>query len=117
MSVDSLIDRYGIAATTQRPTTTRDSTGSIINTYTTALSTLTVYLQQGGGSETDSMGGQRNVLSAVGYVPVGTAIQPQDRLFVGTAFWDIQEVRTPDERSTGDGVAHMRLSLTRTLPL
>ena len=117
MSVDTLIAQYGIAATTQRPTTTRDSTGSIINTYTNSLTTLTVYLQQGGGSETDALGAQRNTLSAVGYVPVGSAISPQDRLFVGTAFWDIQEVRTPDERSTGDGVAHMRLSLTRTLPL
>jgi hypothetical protein len=50
-------------------------------------------------------------------VPVGTSISPQDRLFVGTVYWDVQEVRTPDERSTGDGVAHMRLALTRTLPL
>ena len=117
MSVDSLIAQYGIAATTQRPTTTRDATGSIINTYTNAITTLTVYLQQGGGSESDTMGGQRNTLSAVGYVPVGTAISPQDRLFVGTVYWDVQEVRTPDERSAADGVAHMRLNLSRTLPL
>jgi len=117
MSIESLISQFGIAATTQRPTTTRDSGGSVINTYTNSLTTLTVYLQQGGGSEGDMMGSQRNTLSAVAYVPVGTAIQPQDRLFVGTTFWDIQEVRTPDERSTADGIAHMRLSLTRTLPL
>ena len=117
MSVDSLIAQYGIAATTQRPTTTVDTTGSVINTYTNQLTTLTVYLQQGGGNETDMRGAQRNTLTAVGYVPVGTAISPQDRLFVGTVYWDVQEVRTPDERSTGDGVAHMRLALTRTLPL
>lgn len=117
MSVDSLIAQYGIAATTQRPTTTVDTTGSVINTYTNAITALTVYLQQGGGAETDMMGAQRNTLTAVGYVAVGTPIAPQDRLFVGTTFWDIQEVRTPDERSTGDGVAHMRLELTRTLPL
>ena len=117
MSVDSLIAQYGIAATTQRPTTSADTTGSIINTYTNAITALTVYLQQGGGSETDMMGAQRNTLTAVGYVPVGTSISPQDRLFVGTVYWDVQEVRTPDERSTGDGVAHMRLALTRTLPL
>lgn len=117
MSVDSMIDRYGIAATTQRPTTTRDSTGAIINTYTNQLTTLTVYLQQNGGTETDSLGAQRNTLTAVGYVPVGTAISPQDRLYVGTTYWDVQEVRTPDERSTGDGVAHTRLALSRTLPL
>jgi head-tail adaptor len=117
MSVDTLIAQYGIAATTQRPTTTRDSTGSIINTYTNSLTTLTVYLQQNGGAETDMMGAQRNTLTAVGYVPVGSAISPQDRLFVGTAYWDVQEVRTPDERSSADGSAHMRLSLTRTLPL
>ena len=117
MSVDSLIAQYGIAATTQRPTTTVDTTGSVINTYTNAITALTVYLQQGGGAETDMMGAQRNTLTAVGYVPVGTAISPQDRLFVGTTYWDVQEVRTPDERSTGDGVAHMRLALSRTLPL
>ena len=117
MSVDTLISTYGIAATTQRPTTTVDSTGSVINTYTNQLTTLTVYLQQNGGTEQDALGSQRNTLTAVAYVPVGTAISPQDRLFVGTVYWDIQEVRTPDERSTGDGVAHMRLALTRTLPL
>ena len=117
MSVDSLISQYGIAATTQRPTTTVDTTGSVINTYTTAITALTVYLQQGGGTETDMMGAQRNTLTAVGYVPVGTPIAPQDRLFVGTVYWDVQEVRTPDERSTADGLAHMRLALTRTLPL
>ena len=117
MSVDSLIAQYGVSCTTQRPTTTADATGSVINTYTAALTAVTVYIQQGGGTETDALGAQRNTLSAVGYVPVGTAIQPQDRLYVGTAFWDIQEVRTPDERSTGDGLAHMRLALVRTLPL
>ena len=117
MSVDSLIAQYGIACTTQRPSTTVDTTGSVINTYTASLTAVTVYLQQGGGAESDMMGAQRNTLTAVGYVPVGTAISPQDRLFVGTTYWDIQEVRTPDERSTGDGVAHMRLSLARTLPL
>ncbi len=117
MSVDSLIAQYGIACTTQRPSTTVDTTGSVINTYTASLAAVTVYLQQGGGAESDMMGAQRNTLTAVGYVPVGTAISPQDRLFVGTVYWDVQEVRTPDERSTGDGVAHMRLELTRTLPL
>jgi hypothetical protein len=117
VSVESLISQFGIAATTQRPTTTRDSGGSIINTYTNAITSLTVYLQQGGGSESDAMGAQRNMLSAVAYVPVGTPISPQDRLFIGTAFWDIQEVRTPDERSSADGIAHTRLTLSRTLPL
>ena len=120
MSVDSLIAQYGIAMTQRRPTTAADTTGSIVNTYSTASTagtTLTVYMQQGGGSESDMMGAQRNTLTAVGYVAVGTPIEPQDRLYVGTVYWDIQEVRTPDERSTGDGVAHMRLELTRTLPL
>ena len=118
MSVDSLIAQYGIAMVQTRPTTSADTTGSIVNTYsTTAGTTLTIYLQQGGGSETDMMGAQRNTLTAVGYLPVGTPIAPQDRLFVGTVYWDVQEVRTPDERSTGDGVAHMRLALNRTLPL
>ena len=118
MSVDSLIGQYGISMVQTRPTTSADTTGSIVNTYsTTAGTTLTVYLQQGGGNETDMMGAQRNTLSAVGYVAVGSAIQPQDRLYVGTVYWDIQEVRTPDERSTADGVAHTRLALQRTLPL
>jgi hypothetical protein len=112
-----MIAQWGVACTTQRPTTTRDVTGSIINTYTTALSALTVYIQQGGGSEGDMMGAQRNTLAATGYCTLGLDIRPQDRLFVGTAFWDIQEVRTPDERTYIDGLAHMRLSLTRTLPL
>lgn len=117
MSVDSMIAQWGVAASTQRPTTTRDATGSIINTYTTAISAVTVYLQQGGGTESDMMGAQRNTLTATGYCTLGLDIRPQDRLFVGTAFWDIQEVRTPDERTYIDGLAHMRLSLTRTLPL
>ena len=117
MSVDSMIAQYGVSATTQRPTTTTDVAGAIVFTYTTSLSTLTVYIQQDGGNEGSSLGGQRNTLNATAYVPVGTAIQPQDRIFVGTTFWDIQEVRTPDERSAADGVAHMRLSLSRTLPL
>jgi len=117
VSVDSMIAQWGVAASTQRPTTTRDATGSIINTYTTAISAVTVYLQQGGGTESDMMGAQRNTLTATGYTTLGLDIRPQDRLFVGTAFWDIQEVRTPDERTYIDGLAHMRLSLTRTLPL
>lgn len=112
-----MIAQYGISCTTQRPTTTRDSTGGIINTYSAQLTAVTVLLQQGGGAETDLMGAQRNTLNATGYVQVGTNILPQDRLFVGTAYWDVQEVRTPDERSVADGVAHMRLSLTRVLPL
>lgn len=117
MSVDSLIAQWGIACTTQRPTTTRDTTGSIINTYTASLTAVTVYLQQTNGAESDSMGAQRNTLTATGYCDLETAILPQDRLFVGTTYWDVQEVRTPDERSVGDGVAHKRLSLTRVLPL
>lgn len=117
MSVDSLIAQWGITCTTQRPTTTRDSTGGIINTYTTALTAVTVLLQQGGGAEADLMGAQRNTLNATGYTYINTDIQPQDRLFNGTTYWDVQEVRTPDERSQADGVAHMRLSLTRVLPL
>jgi hypothetical protein len=117
LSIESLISQFGIAATTQRPTTTRDSGGSVINTYTNAITSLTVYMQQRDGAEGDMLGSQRNTLSAVAYVPVGTPIQPQDRLFIGTAFWDVHEVRTPDERSSADGIAHTRLSLTRTLPL
>jgi len=117
VSVDSMIQQWGVTCSTQRPTTTRDATGSIINTYTTALSAVTVYIQQGGGSEGDTLGAQRNTLSATGYCALGTNILPQDRLFVGTNFWDIQEVRTPDERTYADGLAHMRLALTRVLPL
>lgn len=117
MSVESMIDQWGITCSTQRPTTTRDSTGGIINTYTTSLTAVTVFLQQGSGSESDLMGSQRNTLSATGYVLLGTNILPQDRLFQGTAYWDVQEVRTPDERSQADGVAYTRLSLTRVLPL
>lgn len=117
MSVDTLIGQYGIACSTQRPTTTRDSTGGIINTYSVQLTAITVFLQQNGGSETDLMGSQRNTLNATGFVELGSNILPQDRLFVGTTYWDVQEIRTPDERSIADGVAHMRLSLTRVLPL
>lgn len=117
MSVETLISQYAVACTTQRPATTRDTSGSVINTYTASLTAVNVYLQQRGGTEPDLMGAQRNVLTAVGYVAVGTSILPQDRLFVGTVFWDVQEVRTPDERSSADGISHMRLALTRTLPL
>ena len=117
MSVDSMIGQWGITCSTQRPTTTRDSTGGIINTYTNALTAVTVFLQQGGGAESDLMGAQRNTLTATGYVALNTDILPQDRLLNGTTYWDIQEVRTPDERSQADGVAHMRLALTRVLPL
>ena len=117
MSVETMIGQWGITCTTQRPTTTRDSTGGIINTYSAQLTAVTVLLQQGGGSESDVLGAQRNTLTATGYCLLGTNIQPQDRLFNGTTYWDIQEVRTPDERSAADGVAHMRLSLTRILPL
>lgn len=117
MSVDSMISQWGVACSTRRPTTTVDATGSVINTYTTAISAVTVYLQQGGGTEGDTLGAQRNTLSATGYCTLGLDIRPQDRLFVGTTYWDIQEVRTPDERTYIDGLAHMRLSLTRTLPL
>lgn len=112
-----MIAQWGITCSTDRPTTTRDSTGGIISTYTNSINAVTVYLQQGGGAESDVLGAQRNTLTATGYVALGTDIRPQDRLFVGTAYWDIQEVRTPDERSQADGVAHMRLSLTRILPL
>lgn len=117
MSADSLISQFGITASVQRPTTSVDSTGSVINTYTTHLTAVTIYLQQGGGSELDALGAQRNTLTAIAYLPIATAISPQDRVYVGTAFWDIQEIRTPDERSTADGVAHMRVSMTRTMPL
>lgn len=117
MSVDSMIAQYGVTCSTQRATTTRDSTGGIINTYGSQLTAVTVFMQQGGGAEGDSLGAQRNTLTATGYCLLGTAIQPQDRLFQGTVYWDVQEVRTPDERSAADGVAHMRLSLTRILPL
>ena len=117
MSVDSMISQYGVTASVQRPTTTTDIAGSIVYTYTTSISTLTVFIQQGGGSESSALGAQRNTLSAAAFVPLGTDIQPQDRVFVGTTFWDIQEVRNPDERPLADGVAHIRLSMTRTLPL
>jgi hypothetical protein len=112
-----MIAQWGKVCSTSRPTTTRDSTGAIINTYGSSLSSVTVYIQQGGGAEGDTLGAQRNTLSATGYCTLGLDIQPQDRLNVGTTYWDIQEVRTPDERSAIDGVAHMRLSLTRVLPL
>lgn len=120
MSVDTLIAQYGISMVQRRPTTTADTTGSVVNTYNTAATagtTVTVFLQQKGGTEGDMMGAQRNTLTAVGYAAVEAAIQPQDRLYVGAVYWDVQEVRTPDERSTGDGLAHTRLELTRTLPL
>lgn len=117
MSVDTIIAQYATPCSTKRPTTTRDAGGSVINTYTTSLTAVNVYLQQTGGTEPDLMGSRRNVLTAVGYVAVGTSILPQDRVFVGTVYWDVQEVRTPDERSSADGISHMRLALTRTLPL
>lgn len=117
MSVDSMIAQWGVTCNTQRPTTTRDVTGSVISTYAEFLKNQQVYIQQGGGSEGDTLGAQRNTLSATGYCALGLDIRPQDRLFVGTTFWDIQEVRTPDERTYADGLAHMRLSLTRVLPL
>jgi hypothetical protein len=112
-----MIQQWGVTCSTQRPTTTRDSTGGVINTYGSQLSSVVVYIQQGGGAEGDTLGAQRNTLSATGYCALGTNILPQDRLFVGTNFWDIQEVRTPDERTYADGLAHMRLALTRVLPL
>ena len=61
-----MIGQWGITCSTQRPTTTRDSTGGIINTYSTRLSTLTVFLQQGSGAESDVLGAQRNTLTATG---------------------------------------------------
>jgi len=112
-----MIAMRGITCSTQRPVASADEYGALINTYVPNLPAVTVYVQQGGGSEGDMMGGQRNTLSATGYAQAGTDILPQDRLFVGTVFWDIQEVRTMDERTVQDGTAHMRLSLSRTLPL
>ena len=117
MSVDSMIAMRGITCSTQRPVASADTQGALINTYVPNLPVLTVYVQQGGGSEADMMGAQRNTLTATGYTYAGTDVLPQDRLFAGTVYWDIQEVRTLDERSVPDGTAHIRLSLSRTLPL
>lgn len=117
MSVDTLISQYGVSAAIRRPTATVDATGSVVNAYTTTVANTTIYLQQTGGSEAGLLGAPRNTLNATGYIGVGLGVQPQDRVFIGTVYWDIQEVRTPDERASSNGVAHTRLALTRTLPL
>lgn len=112
----SLIQRRGGSGTIQRPTTTTDVGGSFVRTWANSLAGINVFLQIRAGSEAVRYGRENTRRFGTAYVAGGLDIVTGDRLTFGGLTYDIQSVRTPDERAAGDRLAYMILEVQETKP-
>ena len=68
------------------------------------------------GAESIRYGRENNRAFGTIYVQPGLDITANDRVTVNTRVFDIQNVRTPDERADGDSLAYMVLEVEETDP-
>ena len=112
MSVRSLIDKYGVSASTTRPTQTADAGGAITNSYATSIASLTAYIQRGSPTEGILNGARRSITPTVAYIHPGQDVLAKDRMTYGSETWEILGVRTPDDRASTDHLAYTILALS-----
>lgn len=100
----------------QRATSANDAGGSPQKTWAAHLSNIPAVLQLRSGAEAVRYGRENNRAFGTCYVEPGLDILAADRLRFGSPVrtFDIQNVRTPDERSSTDTLGYMVLEITET---
>lgn len=119
MSVESLIDQYGKAVTVKRPTVALDSGGNpTFSSY--ATTSVTCYIQVGGGDTSLRWGGERNRYAATGYVKSGTDIVEGDFVVVTldslSRTYRVESRIVRDDRPSGDPLRYITVFLQEDLP-
>jgi len=119
MSVDSLIDQWGKTCTIKRPTVALDSGGNPTNA-SYATTSVTGYIQVGGGNTGLRWGGERNRYEATGYFKDGVDIKESDYVAVTldslTRVYRVESKIIRDERSTGDSMRYITVGLQEDMP-
>lgn len=108
-SVDSTVD-------VQRFTTAQDTGGSVRRTWAAHLANIPAVIQLRSGAEAIRYGRENNRAFGTCYVQAGLDVTAADRLRFGSPVrtFDIQNVRTPDERSSTDTLGYTVLEITET---
>lgn len=109
--VDSTVD-------IQRNTTAVDAAGSVTDSWGRHLNNIPAVVQIRSGAEAVRYGRENNRAFGTVYVQAGLDITGADRLRFGSPVrtFDIQSVRTPDERLSTDSLAYMILEIEETSP-
>ena len=108
-SVDSTVD-------VQRATTAQDAGGSVQRTWAAHLANIPAVIQLRSGAEAIRYGRENNRAFGTCYIQGGLDITGADRLRFGSPVrtFDIQNIRTPDERSSTDTLGYMILEIEET---
>jgi head-tail adaptor len=116
MSVANLIQTRGVSVTIYADTqTTVDSGGSVITTAG-AGTAATAFIQPRSGSEAVRYGRENNRDFFVMYFLPSVSIRAANRVVYGSRTFDIQHVRKPDERVSGQTLAYIIAEAEETQP-
>ena len=102
--------------TVQRNTTALDSSRFPTDSWATHLSGINAAVQIRSGAEAVRYGRENNRRFGTVYLPPGYDITEADRIVYNGRTFDIQSVRTPDDRRNGDPLAYMVLEIQETDP-
>ena len=121
MSASSLIRTRGKRMLLQSRTDAIDSGGGA--TWTWSVGTVVkVFMQPRSGSEAVRYGRENNREFGVGYMSASVTPNKTDRLAwtpaggTTTRYFDIQSVRRPDERISGQSLSHIQFEYEETEP-
>lgn len=112
MSVESLIDQYGVDGVRRRlsfGTTTMG--GSKVSGE--SQETIRILFQNGGGSTSTRYGAERAVYGVVAYAKAGADFIESDLYDWDGKTYRIDSVRVPDERPVGDPLSYVILAMTQ----
>lgn len=102
--------------TIRRKTDAADAGGSVVSTFADHLPAIQAAVQIRSGAEAVRYGRESNRRFGTVYVQAGQDITSSDRLTFNGLTFDIQSVRTPDDRISTDLLAYMVLEVQETKP-
>jgi hypothetical protein len=113
VSVQSLIQRFGVNATLWESTETIDTTGSVVQGWASNATSVLIYIQPTSPAESMAYGALRQNISATGYVITGTTPFPvlENRIGYDSRLYEITGIRTPDYRAATDELSYYIFSL------
>lgn len=111
MSVQSIIDQYGVAMTQYGRVTAVDATGAITMSYDPVADTIKVLLQPANPNESKINGAIRMSTPTTAYCSVDVSIANTDRLVYGSNTYEVTGIRSPDLRVSPDVLAYRILTL------
>jgi len=117
MSISSLISKFGKSVTVKTRTTSADTVGSPIETWTSVIGVYTAMFQISGGSDSRIAGREGRQRQATVYLvdDQDSKIDIEDRIDYGSSEWEIRSIRVPDEREVDDQLCYTILSVEEVL--